>query len=57
MNGDQMTPAKLEVDHIIPRAEGGRDNDDNLRASCIPCNRYRAGRASGNLYQPKWREF
>ena len=57
LNGDQMSHAKLEVDHIIPRVEGGRDSDENLRASCKPCNRYRAGRASGDSYQPKWREF
>jgi hypothetical protein len=29
----------LEVDHIIPVAEGGTDNPSNLRASCFECNR------------------
>ena len=26
------------VDHIIPRARGGTDDDDNLRAACARCN-------------------
>ena len=56
LNGDQMIHGRLEVDHIQARTEGGDDRDSNLRASCKPCNRYRAGRASSG-YQPKWREF
>jgi len=30
---------KLEVDHIIPVAEGGTDDLDNLQTLCIDCNR------------------
>ena len=26
------------VDHIVPRAAGGSDRPDNLRASCVRCN-------------------
>ncbi|GFR40879.1 hypothetical protein Agub_g1531 [Astrephomene gubernaculifera] len=33
---------KATVDHVVPRAHGGRDNDDNLVVSCGPCN-YRKG--------------
>ena len=29
----------LELDHVIPKADGGTDRYDNLVASCIPCNR------------------
>ncbi len=29
----------LEVDHIVPVAEGGADDEGNLRASCGDCNR------------------
>ena len=33
--------AGLEVDHIIPRSEGGDNAQDNLRTLCIPCHRTR----------------
>jgi len=28
-----------DVDHIVPCAEGGRDDPTNLRTLCIPCHR------------------
>ena len=31
------TPA-TQVDHIIPKAKGGADDDDNLQAICGPCH-------------------
>lgn len=31
--------ARLEVDHIIPKASGGKDTNDNLRVLCFDCNR------------------
>ena len=33
-----------EVDHIIPRVLGGDDNEDNLTAACMPCNRSKGAR-------------
>lgn len=32
------TPAK-QVDHIMPKGEGGTDADDNLQAICIECHK------------------
>jgi len=32
---------KLEVDHILPVAEGGKNNPNNLRTLCFECNRGR----------------
>jgi 5-methylcytosine-specific restriction endonuclease McrA len=29
----------LEVDHVVPRAEGGSDDTMNLVTSCFDCNR------------------
>jgi hypothetical protein len=29
----------LEIDHVVPRAEGGTDDEINLVASCWECNR------------------
>lgn len=36
----------LEVDHIIPKAEGGKDGLDNLITACFDCNR---GKGSDKL--------
>ena len=30
--------ALLHVDHVIPRAQGGTDELDNLVTACPPCN-------------------
>jgi hypothetical protein len=32
---------KLEIEHIIPRALGGTDDESNLWLSCSLCNRYK----------------
>ena len=36
--------ARLEVEHIIPRAKGGGDDESNLWLSCPICNRYKSDR-------------
>jgi len=28
----------LTIDHIIPRAKGGKDDRQNLQPMCLPCN-------------------
>ncbi|MBM6577133.1 HNH endonuclease [Microvirga sp. SRT01] len=33
-----VTPA-VEVDHIIPKALGGKDVWDNTQSLCVPCHR------------------
>lgn len=37
--GSRAPIAVLEVDHRIPRASGGSDDDDNLVTACWSCNR------------------
>ena len=32
----------LEVEHIIPTAAGGTDDEENLWRSCTACNRYKS---------------
>ena len=32
---------KLEIEHLIPRAHGGSDDESNLWLSCSLCNRYK----------------
>lgn len=34
----ECTRPATEVDHIVPRAEGGTDDLSNLRALCIGCH-------------------
>ncbi|MCB1688654.1 MAG: HNH endonuclease [Halioglobus sp.] len=54
----RATPATA-VDHIIPKAQGGTDEPDNLQAICTPCHRAktaREGSAGGvnRVGQPRW---
>jgi hypothetical protein len=44
--GRKTPQVVLEVDHIIPRAEGGGDEMTNLVTSCYECNR---GKGAGLL--------
>lgn len=37
--GKQSPQIVLEIDHIIPRSEGGGDSLENLITSCFECNR------------------
>lgn len=36
-----LVMGKLEIEHIIPRARGGSNNETNLWLSCSLCNRYK----------------
>lgn len=36
--GKQLSMKELTIDHIMPTSHGGRDNIENLRASCKACN-------------------
>ena len=36
---------KLELDHIIPKSQGGPDRYDNLLASCSTCNRKKSNQS------------
>ncbi|WP_027817080.1 HNH endonuclease [Paraburkholderia bannensis] len=36
-----------EVDHIVPKARGGTDDDSNLQSICHPCHASKTGRESG----------
>jgi hypothetical protein len=37
----------LEVEHIVPTARGGSDDEDNLWLSCRMCNGYKGAQSSG----------
>jgi 5-methylcytosine-specific restriction endonuclease McrA len=36
----------LEVEHLVPRAQGGGNEEDNLWLSCSLCNRYKGAQTS-----------
>jgi 5-methylcytosine-specific restriction protein A len=38
--------SQLEVDHIINRARGGSDDEENLQALCIPCHKLKTAAES-----------
>jgi len=42
--GRRPTRADLNLDHVIPRALGGRSTWDNVVCSCLACNRRKGGR-------------
>jgi 5-methylcytosine-specific restriction protein A len=39
--------ASVEVDHIVPLAQGGTDDRSNLCGICIPCHRAKTARERG----------
>ena len=36
-NGPRLIPAR-HVDHVVPRADGGTDDEENLQALCATCH-------------------
>ena len=36
--GTRAGPEKLNIDHVVPKAKGGKSEWNNLVASCIRCN-------------------
>jgi len=40
-------PWQLEIEHIIPKAKGGTDDEENLWLACRPCNLYKADQTHG----------
>jgi 5-methylcytosine-specific restriction endonuclease McrA len=42
--GEQLARSKLNLDHVLPRSQGGRTSWENVVCSCIECNEYKGGR-------------
>ncbi|HEY3136883.1 MAG TPA: HNH endonuclease signature motif containing protein [Blastocatellia bacterium] len=47
LSPQRLVMGKLEVEHIIPRALGGADEEFNLWLSCGLCNRYKGSQRLG----------
>lgn len=48
----RFQPAELTLDHIIPRAQGGGDDPENLATACIPCNQRKGARTPDTARMP-----
>jgi 5-methylcytosine-specific restriction endonuclease McrA len=42
--GEQPSRVDLNLDHVVPRAQGGRTTWENVVTCCVPCNRRKGGR-------------
>ena len=42
--GDKFPTAELTFDHVVPVAQGGRKDWENIVTSCVCCNRKKGGR-------------
>jgi hypothetical protein len=45
LSPQRLGMARLEVEHVVPKAQGGTDDESNLWLSCPLCNRHKADRA------------
>ena len=43
-SSDRITGIRLILDHLIPRARGGTDDEAHLWPSCQPCNGFKQAR-------------
>ena len=42
--GKRHSRSDLNLDHVVPRTQGGRSTWDNVVCSCVSCNRKKGGR-------------
>jgi 5-methylcytosine-specific restriction endonuclease McrA len=42
--GRRSVRSELNLDHVVPRALGGRSTWENVVCSCVECNRRKGGR-------------
>jgi hypothetical protein len=46
LSPQRLVMGTLEIEHLIPRAQGGGDEENNLWLSCSLCNRYKGSQTS-----------
>lgn len=46
LSPQHLVMARLEIEHIVPLAQGGSDDEANLWLACPICNRYKADRTT-----------
>jgi DnaD/phage-associated family protein len=59
--GRKPPDVELEIDHLLPVAEGGTDEFDNLVTSCFDCNRGKSAKIiqdhTGGYSKDEWRDI
>ncbi len=63
--GRQLPRSELNLDHVLPRSQGGKTNWENVVCSCLPCNLKKGGRTPGQSrmklfkkpVRPRWTPF
>ncbi len=63
--GKKLARSELNLDHVLPRSQGGKTSWENVVCSCVPCNLKKGGRtpdqASMKLLKrpvrPRWTPF
>lgn len=47
LSRQRLVLGRLEIEHIVPTARGGSDEEDNLWLACRLCNNFKADRTEG----------
>lgn len=63
--GGHYPRSELNLDHVIPRSQGGKTTWENVVTSCIPCNRRKGGGSPAEArmklvrhpVRPRWTPF
>lgn len=63
--GEHLPRSELNLDHVVPRAQGGRTSWENVVCSCIECNLRKGGRTPEQAgmalarkpIRPRWTPF
>ena len=61
----QLPRSELNLDHVVPRSQGGKTSWENVVCSCIPCNLKKGGRTPAQARlkllnvpaRPRWTPF
>lgn len=61
----QLPRSELNLDHVVPRTQGGKTSWENVVCSCVPCNLKKGGRTPAQAglkllkvpMRPRWTPF
>jgi 5-methylcytosine-specific restriction endonuclease McrA len=60
--GNELPRSELNLDHVLPRSQGGKTSWENVVCSCVECNLLKGGRTPGQAgmkllkkpVRPRW---